>query len=209
MASVEIIFLINFILNIVIAVSGIIVAMLIPGTRKILAGEAGASMGAAWMPFVLGAMVLVSIAVFPLSFIALEDRNLYFALVLDVIAIAVTGMALREFFTARKAYRELEEGHGLEEVAVVATTASHHGQQVHVPEQHPYHGHAQHHQHPAQPQHAPVHAHSLPPEHHEHAHHPHQHAMITVECPQCGNHLHIPEGSHTITCPHCGLSGTI
>lgn len=32
---------------------------------------------------------------------------------------------------------------------------------------------------------------------------------MTVECPGCGSHIRIPAGSHHITCPHCGLSGTL
>jgi hypothetical protein len=188
MASVETLFIINFVLNIAIAVSGIIVAMLIPSTKKIRSGEAGTSLGASWIPIVLVIMVIVSIAVFPLSFFSLEGRSLYFALVLDLIAIGVAGLALREFFSARKAYNEIGE-HLEEEVGVVASTPQqvHHQPRVQVPQQHPYSQHQEHQQ----------------------AHEPHQHPMITVECPQCGNHLHIPEGSHTITCPHCGLSGTI
>ncbi len=176
MASVETIFLINFILNIAIAVSGIIVSMLIPSTKRIMEGEAGTSMGAPWIPVVIVIMVIVSIIVFPLSFLALDGNNLIFALILDVIAISVTGLALREFIAARKAYRELE--HEVEEVHVVAneTSPQVYQQPMQVQQSHPYHG---------------------------------QNPMITVECPQCGNHLHIPEGSHQITCSHCGLSGTI
>ncbi|MBN1539035.1 MAG: hypothetical protein JW939_02740 [Candidatus Thermoplasmatota archaeon] len=33
--------------------------------------------------------------------------------------------------------------------------------------------------------------------------------MITVECPQCGGHIELPVGSHQITCPYCGMSGTM
>lgn len=36
-----------------------------------------------------------------------------------------------------------------------------------------------------------------------------QGGTMTVECPNCGGHLEIPEGSHQITCPYCGLSGTM
>jgi ribosomal protein S27E len=179
MASVETIFIINFLLNIAIAVSGIIVSMLIPSTKKIKAGEAGSSLGASWIPIVLVIMIIVAIAVFPLSFLSLEGRNLYFALVLDIIAIGVTGLAFREFISARKAYKELGEGEVVEEVGVVASTPSpqaYQQQPVQVPKQHPYQTQVQ---------------------------------MMTVECPQCGNHIQLAEGSHTITCPYCGLSGTI
>ncbi|MFO8050846.1 MAG: zinc ribbon domain-containing protein [Thermoplasmatota archaeon] len=32
---------------------------------------------------------------------------------------------------------------------------------------------------------------------------------MTVECPNCGGHIEIPQNSHQITCPYCGLSGTM
>lgn len=33
--------------------------------------------------------------------------------------------------------------------------------------------------------------------------------MMTVECPGCQGHLSIPNGSHQIVCPHCGLTGSL
>ena len=63
------------------------------------------------------------------------------------------------------------------------------------------------------PDHTP---HQTHPVHHA-PHHPQSHSqearrsgpMMTLECPQCGGHIQMPEGSHHITCPYCGLSGTL
>jgi hypothetical protein len=33
--------------------------------------------------------------------------------------------------------------------------------------------------------------------------------QMTVECPRCGKHLTIQQGANMITCPHCGLSGSL
>jgi hypothetical protein len=190
MAAVDTVFIVNFLLNIAIAVTGIIIAMLIPSSRKIRDGEAGTQMGSNRILFVLVLMVIISISVFPISLVFLEGRNLYFGLALDLIAILVTILAVREFFSARKAYRELDY---VEEVGTVAIS------------------HPQHHPHTAQ--HAVHHAEELHPEVHPHGHtaqsHSHHGSHITVECPQCGRHIQIAEGSHAITCPYCGLSGTI
>lgn len=55
-----------------------------------------------------------------------------------------------------------------------------------------------------------AHAQVLPHQQYPQGHpHPNQPGTMTVECPQCGGHITIPEGSHQITCPYCGLSGTI
>ncbi|MFW3145199.1 MAG: hypothetical protein ACMUIE_00120 [Thermoplasmatota archaeon] len=55
-----------------------------------------------------------------------------------------------------------------------------------------------------------AHGHVHPQHNHHHGHiYPHQAGTMTVECPQCGGHITIPEGSHQITCPYCGISGTI
>jgi ribosomal protein S27E len=56
---------------------------------------------------------------------------------------------------------------------------------------------------------AQAHEHHHQEVHHEHHHPAQQQNMMTVECPQCGNHIQLPEGSHQITCPYCGLSGTL
>ncbi len=62
-------------------------------------------------------------------------------------------------------------------------------------------------------------AHELPITEQAHADHQHLHAqghlyaegipMMTVECPTCKGHIEIPEGSHTLTCPYCGLHGSL
>ncbi len=33
--------------------------------------------------------------------------------------------------------------------------------------------------------------------------------QMTVECPRCGKHLTVQHGANMITCPHCGLSGSL
>lgn len=188
MAALETALIINLILNITIAVTGIIVSLLIPSSRKIREGEAGTSMGTAWILVILVVMVLVSLMVLPLTFIFLEGNNLYFGLGLDVIAMIVVILAIREFFAARSAYKDIEM------VEVVHT----------VPAEHHPHAHHSHGQQPAQ-----YPAHYQAPEHHVQQHAPAQVNTVTVECPSCSNHIQIAEGSHTITCPYCGLSGTI
>lgn len=52
--------------------------------------------------------------------------------------------------------------------------------------------------HPPQQQHLPSAQHPAP-----------QGAVMTVECPNCGGHIQIQEGSSEIICPYCGLSGTM
>ena len=178
MASVEASLLINFILNGIIFTVGIIVALLIPSNRKIREGEAGTSLGAPWIILVLILMLIMTIALFPVSFLFQKGANLVLALVLDLIALIITSTAVISYLGARRAYRELRE-EGYEHVEMVRAVPTYGGHAL---------SHPSEHLHPADP----------PPGN-----------LITVECPQCGSHLHIPENSHTITCPYCGLTGSI
>jgi len=83
---------------------------------------------------------------------------------------------------------------------------THHGGHPHQQAVHPVHAHPQ-------PAHQGLHPHQPTAQHahtHQHPAHPQpQHEMMTVECPQCAKHIEIPVGSHTITCPYCGLSGSM
>ncbi len=193
MVSPEVAMVINVVLNAIILIPAIIVSLLIPSNKKIRSGEAGTEMGATWIPVTMIFLIIVAVAMIPVTISILDGDDLPYGLGLDILAVLVVVMATYIYFSAKKTFKELL--HPVEEVAVVhaETVEGHHVVHPHHPVHSPTPSHPHHNQGP----------------HHDHSHGIEQPNTVTVECPQCGNHIQLAEGSHQITCPYCGLAGTL
>jgi len=162
----------------------VITYMLIPGRKKVL--EEGKALPG-WAPAALITMILFAAGVGIVGFLSVEKNAIILiSVVLVILAIVVTLIDYMRTKIARDSA-----------VAAMATGTYQH-QAGHAP----YHPHLVQQVPTHQPHTAPVleavHVQEMPGQ-----------AMMTVECPNCNGHIEIPEGSHTIVCPYCGLSGTM
>jgi LSD1 subclass zinc finger protein len=160
----------------------IVTQVLMPSKKEI---EGGVTQVPIWVPVALGFMVLGTASVIGFAFLYVE-KNLVVMISAGVLLLALLLGFADYILTKRKAEKYvMTEGDLHHALDISNEGIAHHPQQT--PQ---YHDHQL-----AAPQHEQLPAAGA--------------GMMTVECPQCGNHLQLPEGSHQITCPHCGLSGTM
>ena len=164
-----------------------ITMFLIPSKDKVRSGEAGQRLGSPTIPLLIVLILLFAIGI-PIFAVAMVED---FLIVLGTDCLLLVGVALvtADYFSTRKLYKEITAGgHVQVEQVHIAVTLP--------PGLPPHHQQAGT-QNP-QAQHLPSAQHDVP-----------QGAMMTVECPNCSGHIQIPEGSSEITCPYCGLSGSM
>lgn len=151
--------------------------------------ETGVKAVPGWVGPVLVLMLLFTIGVGAIAFLVVEK---YLVIMISgaVLALALV-ISLVDFFRIKGIADTIAAGGGVHHAVEVSEEGlAHHG---HPHFHHPYHNH----QHIQTPAHQPAQAPAS------------QGPMMTVECPQCGGHIQLPEGSNQITCPYCGLSGTM
>ena len=179
--------LVSEVLLVVTFLAFLLTQVLMPNKKKV---ETGVKNVPVWVGYALILMLFFTIIVGVIAFLVVEKYLVILisagvlgaALVLSFIDfLRIKGIADRIAASAGNIHHAVE---------VSQEGLAPHGQQHF---HHPYHNH----------QHI-----DSPITHHEQAPAA-QGPMMTVECPQCGAHLNLPEGSHQITCPSCGLSGTI
>jgi hypothetical protein len=172
--------------------------MLIPNRKKVL--EEGKDLPG-WAPAVLITLIFFAIGVGIMAYLTVEKMLL--VVISDVLVILSILITLIDYYRTKKA----------RDNAILDMASGYHPHAHHpVHNQHlPQGANVQHlHMH-QQPQSLPSaqHPHMAPALEAVHIKETTQPAMMTVECPNCQGHIEIPEGSHTITCPYCGLSGTM
>ena len=153
----------------------------IPTKKKIYAGEVG-KLDSQLVPIAIGlsGILLVLFIIFVFLVDFSESiMRIIFILFWVVFLLPATGFTLLSYLKAKSWTREYHEKHGV-----------------------PIKGHVTH---PDQPVGQPVH----PQYTHTQGHSQQPGETMTVECPGCGSHLEISVGADTITCPYCGLSGTL
>ncbi|MGA1793078.1 MAG: hypothetical protein ACMUHM_03935 [Thermoplasmatota archaeon] len=159
--------------------------ILLPSRKDV---KAGVKKVPGWIPALHFLMFVLSGAIIVIS-LALVKNNLIIILTGAILMVAII-LAFIDYFITKGLINKVQ-GEGDVHHAVELTD--------HTPE------HSTHHEHHVQ-------------DYHPHGHTAIQHAppasgaqgkMVMVECPQCGGHINLPEGSHQITCPYCGLSGTL
>jgi len=158
----------------------IVTYVLLPGKKDV---KAGVKKVPGWIPALHGVMFVLSGAIIIIS-LRLVENNLIIMVTGGILMVAIV-LAFIDYFLTKGLINKVQ-----------AEAEVHHAVELtdHTPD-HAMHQHAAHPQHPAA---------------HQALHAPGAHArMMTVECPQCGGHINLPEGSHQITCPYCGLSGTL
>jgi predicted neutral ceramidase superfamily lipid hydrolase len=159
--------------------------VMMPSKKKV---ESGVKLVPSWIGIVLFSMLIVTLGAGLMSLLLVDN---FFVILLSAVVLAVALiLSIVEFFRVKAVADRMTAG-GIHHAVEVSQEGLTHHEQEHF--HHQYHNH----QHMETP-----------------AHHPEQAPaakgpMMTVECPQCGSHIHIPEGSHHITCPYCGLSGTL
>jgi hypothetical protein len=178
--------LVSEILLVVTFIAFLFTQVLMPGRKKV---ETGGQRVPIWIGFVLVLMLLFTIGVGIAAFIHV-DKFEVILISAGVLAMALV-LSLIEFFRIKGIADKMAAGGGIHHaVEVTQEGMAHHGHQHF---HHPYHNHK----------------HMETPAHHPQQAPAGQGPMMTVECPQCGSHINLPEGSHQITCPYCGLSGTL
>jgi ribosomal protein S27E len=178
--------LVSEILLVVTFIAFLFTQVLMPSKKKV---ESGVKVVPSWIGFALVLMLFFTVGV-GITAILLVEKNLVILISAAVLALALV-LSLIEFFRIKGIADKMAAGGGIHHAAEVSQERLvPHGQQHF---HHPYHNH----QHMETPTHQPGQAPA--------GHGP----VMTVECPQCGSHINLPEGSHQITCPYCGLSGTL
>jgi len=163
----------------------ITIMILIPKKSEIDEGKAGYKMASPLVPTIIASGILVAGFELIISLFARSDDVMYLGIITSILLVLAYGAIFLEF---RSVKRHMAMAHP-----------------------HPEHVHTVPHL---------EHAHAVHP-HHEHIHevhptneHPQMEAapdpnMMTVECPRCRKHLTIMKGAQEITCPHCGLTGSL
>jgi hypothetical protein len=185
MLGVDTYWLVSEVLLIVTFLAFLITQVLMPGRKKI---ESGVKKIPEWIGFALIIMLIFTIAVGIVAFLVVEK---YHVILISggVLGLALV-IALIDFYRIKSYISRLSKDGVHHAVEVTPEGLTHHD---HAHFHHPYHNH----QHMATPTNQPQQPKPAPG------------PMMTVECPQCGSHIKLPEGSHQITCPYCGLSGTL
>jgi len=169
--------------------------VLIPSRKRVLAGEAGRSMKSALVPVLLIVESIIGVAVLVLSLLSELQVRAFISGLFLIIAVAFIWF---EFFKVRSLMRERPPELVTAEVATIAQPSQH---QLPVGSNNPNPGQV-----------APGPEQGVLPRSQQ-ASLPQAPAAVAdtmkVECPGCGGHIEIPLGSHQITCPYCGLSGTL
>ena len=167
-----------------------LIIFLIPSKKKIMSGQGGKRIDGPLLPSLIAVLSIIALAT--IGFAAVSEFRIR-SLITGVLMIGCAAFIWVEYFSIRKLLSSTVVP------AVVTTTELPPAQQqVRMPPQ-PV---QQQLQTPVvnQPAVAPAQAPSrLPP----------TPQTMTVECPQCHAHIQIQVGSNVITCPYCGLSGTM
>lgn len=210
MADLDLYWIFSQVLNLIVFGIFLVTILLIPSKEKIKSGEAGQNLLTPTIPLLLG-IIFASTLIIPVVAIILQVNAFIVILITDGLLITANLFLTFDFIRSKRLFREISDqkashipqqhhSHHPDHPAVgpqVHQASLQGAQQQHLPQGGQQAVHAQAHQ--AVPQ-APGQEH-LPAASHD--------KMMTVECPSCGGHIHIPEGSHEITCPYCGLSGTL
>ena len=185
-------FYLNEPLSLIIIITLLIIMVLIPTKKKVLEGKAGWTMTSKAVPIVLGSSFILLIIIFFLSIFLVEDDVEKWVLILTcgfsipaVIATGILYFSMKKFIEGQHqaamtgAEAHIKVHEGAHTVHAVEVAEVGHGQE-----------HAE--EHVAGSMGGAAGA-----------------GSITVECPGCGGRLEVHEGASSITCPHCGLTGSL
>ncbi len=176
----------------------LITFMLIPNRKKVM--EEGKELPG-WAPAVLITLIFFAVGVGIVAFLTVE--KMLAVILSDIFVIFSILITLIDYYMTKRArdnaIADMASGryHPHAHQAMPGQQLPHHAQTQQL------HGHHQAHLPSAQ------NPHTAPAIEAVHIKETSQPAMMTVECPNCQGHIEIPEGSHTIICPYCGLSGTM
>ncbi len=180
-------------------VAFVTISLLIPKREDILVGKVRFKMESPMVPLLVSLVTVIGIVVLSLSF--LQDTLPIGSVVGAVLLLLGSGFIWLEFTKVKKLNQMTPEvALGLGGAPMQQNLPPGYG----VPVQEVHHVEAvvqQPHIAPAPP------AQSLPQAPPQPLQAPPR--TIKVECPQCGSHIDIYPGSNQITCPHCGLSGSM
>ncbi|MBN1390569.1 MAG: hypothetical protein JXA22_08010 [Candidatus Thermoplasmatota archaeon] len=159
----------------------IVTYILLPGKEDV---QAGVGRIPGWIPALHAIMFIMALAIIIIS-VLLVEKNLIIIITGIILLIALV-LAFIDYIRVRNMVGNYSAVEGVQYATVTMEEPS-----IHIP-----------------PHQVP----NVTP-HHD----PHQRPtgqgtgsrMMTVECPQCQGHIELPEGSHHITCPYCGLSGSL